>query len=276
MRHTIAVLAILATGLLPACGAPEREMSGQLRVAQAATSTQDAGSAKMAMEMKMSGGAQDMTMTAEGAFEFASQRGSMVMDMGSLGGPIGMGKLEMIMDGTIVYMSVPEGMGAPTPWIKMDLEAMGKTADLSQLSGLGNSDPTATMQMLRGVSDDVEEVGTEEIRGVSTTHYRANVDMDKAIAEAPKKARRAMKQQFESLGTSSFPVDVWIDDDDLLRRQTFTMDLSKAASGGAPAGSVPTSMTVSMDLYDFGTEVNVEPPPAKDVTDMSQLPGGGG
>src|SRR5687767_1911743 len=61
MHRLIALLTVLATGLLGACGPQPSEASAQERVAQAATATQDAGSAKMAMEMTMTGGAQEVT-----------------------------------------------------------------------------------------------------------------------------------------------------------------------------------------------------------------------
>lgn len=277
MRRILAVLAVLAVGLLPACA--QQQESGQLRVANAAEKTQDAGSAKMAMEMKTTGGAQDISMSSEGAFEFGAEgRGSMVMDLGEMGAQAGMGKMEMIMDGTTVYMKMPNAakMGIPTNWVKMDAEQMNGGQGLGQLSGLNNNDPSQTMEMLRGVSDDVEEVGTEDIRGTSTTHYEATLDLEKALADAPAETKKAMKQQLETMGTPTLPVDVWVDEEGLLRRMEVTVDLSKADTGGAPAGAAPTSMFMRMDFYDFGTEVNAEPPPANDVTDFAKLQGGAG
>lgn len=276
MRRIIAVLALLAVGLLPACA--QQQESGQLRVAEAAEKTQDAGSAKMAMEIQMTGGPRDVSASGEGAFEFAEGgRGSMVMDLGEMGAQAGMGKLEIIMDGTTVYMKLPNAaqMGIPTTWVKMDAEQMNGGQGLGQ-PGLSNNDPTQTMDMLRGVSDDVEEVGTEDIRGTSTTHYKATIDLEKAIEEAPGKTKKAMQQQLDILGTTTLPVDVWVDEEGLLRRYETTVDMSNVDTGGAPAGSAPTSMFMRMDLYDFGTEVNVEPPPANEVTDFETLQGGGG
>lgn len=278
MRRVIACLAVVAVALLGACGPQGSEASAQERVAQAAAATQEAGSAKMAMEMKMSGGAQEMTINAEGAFEFESQRGSMTMDLGALGAQMGGGKIEMITDGTILYMKMPNAaaMGVTTPWVKMDLEKMGGAAGMGQLSQLNNNDPSRTLDMLRGVSDDVEEVGTEDVRGTSTTHYKATIDLEKALAETPEDGREALQQQVQTLGTTTLPVDVWIDDEGLLRRQEVTMDLSNADTGGAPAGATPTSMFMRMEMFDFGAEVNVEPPPANQVTDIADMPGAGG
>ena len=282
MRRVIAVLAVLAVVLLPACAQqPEEEQAqkpGHLLVAAAAGKTQDAGSAKMAMEMKMTGGQQDMTITAEGAFEFTGQqRGFMKMDLGEMAAQSGMGEMELILDGTTIYMKMPNAaqMGVTTPWVKMDAKTMAGGQGLGQ-PGLGSSDPSQTMEMLRGVSDDVEEIGTEDIRGTSATHYKATLDLNKAVADAPAKTRKEMRQQLKILGTKTLPVDVWVDAEGLLRRMEMTVDMSKADMGGAPAGAVPTSMFMRMDLYDFGTDVNVKIPKAKDVTDFAKLQGRAG
>ena len=272
MRRLIMTAAFLVVALLAACGPQAR--SGEELVVSSASATQDAGSANMAMVMRMSGGAQDVTINAKGAFDFESGRGAMTMDMGDLGAQMGMGKIEMRTDGTTIYMKMPAQMKPPTPWVKMDLDTMTGVPGMGQLQQFNNNDPRATMELLRGVAD-VEEVGSEEIRGTQATHYKATVDLEKAIAEAPEETKKAMRQQFKLLGLTEMPVDVWIDEEGLLRRQEITMDLSNVDTGGAPAGQVPTSMFMRMELFDFGTEVDVEPPPAGQVTDMADLQQGG-
>lgn len=268
MRRLIVLLAVLTVGLLPACA---QQSSAQELVAASASKTQDAGSAKMMMTMTATGGPQEMKIDAEGAFDFESQRGSMTMDLGALGGQAGMGEIEMRTDGTTIYMRMPEQMGLPTPWVKMDIDTMTGTQGLGQLSQFNNNDPTKTMDMLQGVSDDVEEVGTEDVRGTPTTHYKATIDLEKAIESASEDVKQALQQQLDTLGATTLPTEVWIDEDGLLRRQTFTIDMSQME--GAGGGQAPGSMTVLMELYDFGAEVDVEPPPADQVTDMADLQG---
>ena len=64
MRRIIAVLAVLAAGLLPACA---QQASAAELIAAAPDVTTDQGSARMSMKMDMLGGAQDVSITAEGA-----------------------------------------------------------------------------------------------------------------------------------------------------------------------------------------------------------------
>ena len=61
------------------------------------------------------------------------------------------------------------------------------------------------------------------------------------------------------------PVDVYIGDDKLVRRMTMRL----APSGGAAASGFEMNMT--MDLYDYGTPVNVSAPPKSEVYDGSKL-----
>ena len=272
MRRSIWPAVLLTVALLAACG--PQASSAQELVASSAAATQDAGSANMAMEMRMAGGPQEMTITATGAFDFDSGRGAMTMNLGDMGAQMGLGEVEMRTDGTIMYMKMPAQMNPPTPWVKMDLETAAGAQGLGGVSQFNNNDPRQTLEMLRGVAD-VEEVGAEDVRGTATTHYTATVDLNKALEEASGESKKALQQQLDMLGTSEMPMDVWIDDEGLLRRQEVTMDLSNVDTGGAPAQQAPTSMFMRMELFDFGTQVDVEPPPAGQVTDMADLQQGG-
>ena len=81
------------------------------------------------------------------------------------------------------------------PWIKVDLNAVGKQAgiDLSQFTQLG-TDPSRMVDWLRTVSGDVTTVGTEKLDGVDTTHYRATVDLSKYPDLVPADQREAVQQ----------------------------------------------------------------------------------
>ena len=272
MRRAATLFIVLLAVLLGACGqggAPPHQL-----VVSAASATQDSGSAKMQLDISMSGAAQPLSMRGEGAIEFASQRSRMTMNVGALPGAAG--EIEMVTDGPDIYMKLPnaQAIGMPTAWVKLRAEDMAG-AGANQFSQLSTTDPARGLEMLRGASDDVREVGAEDVRGTPTTHYSATVDLERAIDEAPEKARAALQQQMDMLGTKTIPVDVWIDEQGLVRRQTVTMDLSKMAQQ-AGAGQTPTEMKMTLELYDFGTDVDTTPPPKSEVTDYKDLQGLGG
>lgn len=92
-----------------------------------------------------------------------------------------------------------------------------------------------------------------------TTHYRAHVSVEKAIEQLPQEQRdmagaqlKALREQF---GLDTYPVEVWIDNDGLIWRQSSTLDFGEG------------SMTMSLDILEYGVEVSVKEPPASEVFD---------
>lgn len=271
MRRTSLLLATVAL-VLAGCA---QQPSAVALVAAAPTQTTGAGTARMAMTVDTEGGEQALSLTGDGAIDFEGKRGTLTMKMSGMPGAPGGLTMETRYDGTVFYMKLPEEMTGgqlPTEWVKFDLTETEGMAGFDQLQQMGG-DPTQGLEVLRGVSGEVEEVGTEDVRGTSTTHYRATVDLDKAVAEAPERARNSVRQLIEQLGTSEMPVEVWIDEEGRLRRQRQRLDLSQA-TGAAPAQG--GTVTTTVEYFDFGIDVDVQPPPADQVTDLQELQGAGG
>jgi hypothetical protein len=155
-------------------------------------------------------------------------------------------------------------------WLKLDLsEALsGQGVDLGQLAQVSQSNPTDSLRQLAAVSDELDEVGEEEVGGVPTTHYEASVDLNRYPDVVPEEQRAATEESVANLieltGTKTIPVEVWVDDEGLVRR------LSQSYSYETPdTGEVSQSQTI--EFSDFGVEVDVQPPPAKDVFDATDL-----
>jgi hypothetical protein len=66
------------------------------------------------------------------------------------------------------------------------------------------------------------------------------------------------------------PTEVWIDEEGLARRMELTYKGMRFAPGEEG------DMTMTMELFDFGVEVDIQPPPANNVTDLQDLLGQGG
>jgi hypothetical protein len=271
MRRTAALLLLLAA--LPlACGG--ESLSPQAAVAQAATKYEEAGSSRVSMSATMTGvPGGPFTFTGEG--EFDRERGRMTMDMSELGEATGgafAGELEMILDDLVMYMKFPEAITEQLPggksWVRIDLRKAGKELgiDLEELMQVQQSDPSQSLQYLRGASDDFEEVGEEEVRGVETTHYRGTIDLHKAVEQLPEDARESFERAIDLIGTNDLPLDVWIDDDGMARRMKYEQPLPSA-------GGEEGAMELTMEFFDFGVDVDVEPPPADEVIDIQELIG---
>jgi hypothetical protein len=275
------IAAALAAIGLAGCGGSENLAEGlspQAAVAEAATKTAEAGSARVSFTGTMEGvPGGPFTFTGEG--EFSDRQGRMTFDMSDLGAAAGGafgGEMEMVMDGLLIYMKFPPDIASQLPggkqWLRIDLAAAGDELgiDFEELMQFQQTDPTQTLQYLRGASEDFEEVGSEEVRGVETTHYRGTVDLRKALEQIPAESREGFERVLELVGQTKMPFEVWIDDDGLARRMKYEQPLP------AGQGSQDASMGLTMEMYDFGTEVDVEPPPANEVIDLQEMIGQGG
>ena len=109
----------------------------------------------------------------------------------------------------------------------------------------------------------VSDAGSQTIGGVPTTHYRARVDLARASAPAPAAAAgrgRAGAQLFKRLtGSSTIPVDVWIDGSSRVRRIQIEIHLSMTRA--------PRRDGLD-DLFDYGPQP-ARSPPSGLVTDIT-------
>jgi hypothetical protein len=161
-------------------------------------------------------------------------------------------------------MTAPGSEGAQGRWVAMDL---GEEGRFGQLGAFDRTDPAQALAYLEA-ADDVEEIGTEEVRGAETTHYRLTVDLRKA-AEGSPEYRAVIEQSLQAGGTAEVPTEVWVDEDGRVRRVRMVY-----ADVPTPDGEA-ADVTVTTELYDFGADVDVEPPPRDQVLNMDQIAGVG-
>jgi hypothetical protein len=174
--------------------------------------------------------------------------------------------MEMIFDGShglVMYMRSPlfDKMVPPGKWVKMDVGKMAKKGqDLSAILNANQADPSQSLRMLMA-SSGARVMGSERIRGVQTTHYAFSIDF-KRLAQNSKQ----FKMLTDETGSVSAPAEAWIDAKGRVRRLTVAM------VSGAKLGT-PVTMTITEDLYDFGTPVNITAPSGDLVVDLSSLSG---
>lgn len=143
------------------------------------------------------------------------------------------GSLEVIGIGNVTYMRGDTlGIaGAGSKWLRL--------ADLDE-SGAATLSPRRLLSMLRAASTETERLGEEIVRGVDTVRYRFEVDCEDA--------------ELHDCDGPTAPVDVWIADDGLVRR------IVEAESDD-----------VTVEFYDFGTDVAIAAPPADQVVDADNF-----
>jgi hypothetical protein len=216
-------------------------------VKDAAAKTTQAGSEHVAILGRVVGG-QGFSFKGTGDFDTKKRVGSLKADF--TGGGLN-GSVVEISNGTTAYLKsdllsafVPGGK----TWVKVDLAKAGASAGV--LSALLPEDPLKALDELQSLQG-VTKVGTAEIGGVSTTHYRGRLDLSTLTGT-------------KMVGRGRF--DVWIGDDGYVHRVRAVV---------APKGTVST---VTSDLSKFGEPVSASVPSAADTFDATntKIPGLGG
>ena len=129
-------------------------------------------------------------------------------------------------------------------------------------------DPRDIFGFLKAVSGSIEAVGSEEVRGVETSHYRATLDPAKLTELVPAEQRKALggvDDAARQAGIDELPIDVWIDADNRIRKLSIELDAKMPGSDA----SLEASFVV--ELYDYGTPLVLDLPPADEVADAATL-----
>jgi hypothetical protein len=149
----------------------------------------------------------------------------------------------------------------------MDLEKLAKKQgiDMSQLMNANQADPSQTLAML-SASKDAHVMNYDRVHGVLTTHYMLKLDL-KRLAKENSAMSKSIQQVLDMTDADSFPAEAWIDNKGNVRKMKIEMSMN------APTGG-ELKMTMTEELYDFGVDVTIQPPPASQTVDMSALLGG--
>jgi hypothetical protein len=256
-RISLIIAALALGGTVAGCGAAN-DFNPDV-VAQAADKTASAGGAKMSMTMTADG----QNLRGNGFVDTKGKAARITMAL-----PQNAGSMTTVFVDRAIYMRFPPALQKGVPggkaWVKLDLDRFGKKSgiDFAALQSTGSSDPSQSLEQLRGAGD-VKKVGTEKVRGTDTTHYSATVDLRKAVDRAPAAQRDAVRRTIDKLikqsGQRTVPMDVWLDKAGRVRRMKFTQ---------TPQGK---RIDATMELYDFGTREAIKAPPSSETADITDL-----
>jgi hypothetical protein len=252
-------IVILLVGALLVAGCGGGDTLSLDPLAEAATKTRDVPGAHFVMSGRIEAGGEVVEFRGPG--EVADHGRKMHMRMTMPAEILGMKGLD---DGDTTFDAVSAGeyfyfrggpftVLAPGKWVRVKDDQPGFE--------LGQNDPAQMLEYLRATSE-VEELGAATVRGVETTHYEARIQLDKVAERVSPEAAKALEQMTEGAGIKEIPVEVWVDDESLVRR--LKMDWH-------PQG---TSFTFDMEMFDFG-DVEIDVPKPSEVVDMAKLLGGG-
>lgn len=178
-------------------------------------------------------------------------------------------RIRAVLDGGVVYVQFPPAITNRLPslgdksWVKVHVANAASLPGLSSLgAGPTASDPSQALRELTAGASSVTNEGQQWVDGVQTTHYRAQLNLDRLLPKMPA-ADRALLQR---LVQSQIPIDVWVDAHHLIRRMTMFLSL-----GLGTGPSLQETMTANFS--DYGPQPRPSPPPADQVADASALAG---
>jgi hypothetical protein len=260
-------------------------------VAKAATVSTQSSGYRMAIAMVLGSSALPAPITASGSGSFTPTRrtGSLnlVMHLGSvpgvtqaLGGPDL--NLQEVLNGSTFYIRVPPALARKLPggkpWLEVNLQQL---AGATGMPGLGTllsnpttGNPAQMLQYLRATSGSVTKVGSATIGGVQTTEYRATIDLDKYPNLLPPDKRGAARQAITQLESQThlktFPAQVWIDKQHLVRQMqlAFTEQL--------PSGAQQLHLQMTLRFLQYGPQPAPVLPATSQVTNLAALLGRSG
>jgi len=203
----------------------------------------------------------EVELKAGGVFDYPNERGIMTVDGWSpfFGEDVFLKEFRLI--GRTGYVQwVVKGK---TYWVKDEQdETSGDPTELLIPFPGSPTTPTDVLSRVLRASDQTEEVGKEDVRRTETTHFRARVDLRKLVKQLPA-AERSEEDVVRRWGSRFVPVEIWIDDESRLRR--ITIEQREHEEDANPA------TTTTVELFDYGVEVDVQPPPSEDLTSEEQF-----
>lgn len=212
---------------------------------------------------------------AEGEEDFEEERRRLVVQ-----GP--QGELEIIVDGSELYLQLPAT--EDEQWARADINELAEDGvGFGGPGGVPFQDSRSNLEVLQDATGDVSEVGEEDVQGEPTTQYELTINLQDAAALAEDDAAGTLEQLAEQTGLDELDMQVWVGDDDLIRRVAYTVDLGQIqveedvdADGaeddpGADIEADPQgAITVTVEYYDFGTELDIELPDDENVIDLDE------
>ena len=192
----------------------------------------DATSAQIDVDLT---GQVEVSVSGQMAMAETFEQGEMELDVDFQGQTLELRQVDGLM-----YVSGPPAT-PPGKWVAVDPQD-AENPMAQQFAGLARSgDLNTTFDAFKEGLTNVEYVGEEEIDGEATHHYVFTLDSSKAA--------EAQGQMMPQGAPEELTYDVWLTDDDLMRRVTFEL---------GPVQAV-------INATGWGEPVEVEVPPQSDI-----------
>jgi hypothetical protein len=163
---------------------------------------------------------------------------------------------ETIVDGGITYERWSAIRGHNAVWVHFPTKADG--VDPFDLGDRALKNPIGLLGFVTSAGDNVREIGTDTVRGTTTTHYEGTLNFQKVVDHASPDQRAALQQYLNFLskiGPTDVPFDLWVDANGVTHR--LRMDQGNGS--------------VMVEFYDFGIPVEITAPPIAETVGTQEL-----
>jgi hypothetical protein len=250
-------LVVVFAYLLVGCGSSsESGLEGAADATAAETS-------RFEMTSRITGiaaGGEALAVRVSGLFDYPRELGVMRMD--ESGAPTDVPMDEVPSEFRLIGNTAYErwSVKGKTYWVKeQEPELSGDPAELLIPLPGGVTKPTDVLSRVLAASKETELLGEEKVRGVEARHFRAQVDGRKLLEQLPSDKRPDPEEVW---GGRFVPVELWIDEESRLRRLKLSEEFSEDG---------PDSMVMTIELFDYGVEVDVQPPPGEQLIFQEEL-----
>ncbi len=159
----------------------------------------------------------------------------------TLSAPAFGGNIRLVVVHNVLYLNLGQPTGGKFARVRLGNANTPVGSMMSQLLGL--VDPARSLRAMTAGMVSLTTVGTEQVDGVTTTHYRIEVDTRKVLAAHG-------LGELPGVSAAQLPAtlryDVWIGNDQLLRRVTFALG---------------PMLSMVIDLSAWGQPVTISAPP---------------
>jgi hypothetical protein len=213
-----------------------------------------------------------VSITGQGSIDFTNNNGALTFSSPTAG------SFSTRIINPEVYIQLPAADKAQLPagktWLSINLNTVTEAklgASLAQLSN-SSQESTQLLSYLQSVSTSgITTVGPATIKGVATTEYKATIDLTKEADLKSPTAQAAIKSLEAQINATTLPVQVWLDGQGRVRQVSEQLQVSTTpqSNGGTTVPATSGSISTTVDYYDFGTSVTVQPPPSSEVDDIT-------
>ncbi len=289
MRRRAGIVVVVTALAVAGCGGGgggtlEVRTVPRARITEAAAASAASESSRLAFDIEISGDGESFSFTGDGfqttGGSLDEQRSLIRLEM------LDFGDIEIRMIGRDMYFTVgedaPDELSLPggATWVHMNSDELlnelpeeERAAAEELFEQQSQYSSTQYLEYLENISSGIEELGTDDVRGVSDTRYRLQLDMEKFSGELPRQLLGVNAEQRELQGAmlgafKNVKTEVWVDDSGRLVRMEMKFDFSDLDIPDAPPD---LTMRMRMDMFDFGTVFDVQPPPVEDTTEYRDL-----